>query len=327
MFAAIILHLLISLPREKVVVFELEPIGIADHVARTATKILRSELGEIGKYEVIESDLQVKSVEEADSIGRELGGDLAVIGSISRLRRKILAEVKLIRVGRARVIFEDDLTGETEDDLDIVMRRLADALSKREKAERLVTTETVTGVEAKERRRRTSYYTIGIKLGSGFPLFGTYNGEGSLMRGLMVGWYETPHLIGEISAGILFPMGNLMEGFEEESGVLELPIDLSILYLPGLGDITTYLGGGLGIHFISTPEEAATGLGLNTGGGIIFFRTYDFHFFVDLRYNAVFARIGDKFPQQSIDFTFGFTRKAIPGKAKRGCCGEGFSLF
>ncbi|HID32046.1 MAG TPA: hypothetical protein EYP24_01550 [bacterium (Candidatus Stahlbacteria)] len=322
----LILFLILGAAKE-VVVFDLEPVGIASHVARTATRLLRSELREIETYEVIDNDQVVTDVKTADSIGKTLNCDLAVIGSISRLRRKILTEVKLIRVGRARIIFEDDLTGDTEDDLDIVVKRLALALSRKEKAEKLVTTETVTGIEAEERRRRASYYTLGIKIGSGFPLFGTYNNESSLIRGSLLGWYETPHLIGEISAGILFPMGNLTKGFEEDAGVFEIPIDLAILYLPGLGDITPYLGGGLGVHFISTPNEAAAGLGLNGGLGMVFFRTYDFHFFLDLRYNVLFAEIGGKSPQQSIDITFGFTRKTIPGRARHGCCGEGFSIF
>ncbi|HIE06072.1 MAG TPA: hypothetical protein EYP58_04655 [bacterium (Candidatus Stahlbacteria)] len=323
----LLLLVIASSPKEKVVVFDLESAGIASHVARASSKMLRIELRDIGTYDLVETEEFATTVKEADSIGNLLGADLAVIGSITRLRRKILAEVKLIKVGRARIIFEDDLTGDTEDDLDIVMKRLAMALSKREKAEKLVTTETVTGIEAEERRRRASYYTLGMKIGSGFPLFDTYNGEKSLLRGQLIGWYETPHLIGEISAGILFPMGSITEGFEQETGVMELPIDLSILYVPGLGDISPYFGGGLGVHFITIPNDAATGLGLNGGGGMIFFRTYDFHFFIDCRYNVVFADIGGKSPQQSIDLTIGFTRKAIPGKAKRGCCGEGFSIF
>ena len=61
------------------------------------------------------------------------------------------------------------------------------------------------------------------------------------------------------------------------------------------------------------------GLALNLGGGVMGFRTYDFRFIVDLRYNVVFAELGGQDTHSGISLTFGIT-STRKEKGQRGCC-------
>jgi hypothetical protein len=81
-------------------------------------------------------------------------------------------------------------------------------------------------------------------------------------------------------------------------------LDLFVARMFGLGDVSTYAGGGLGIHalriehrahsqypdyeYYSQDSDAATALTADVGVGVVLLRTYSFRIVADARYHHVF---------------------------------------
>jgi hypothetical protein len=220
------------------------------------------------------------------------------------------------------VEFSDRMASATVEDLDTVIKRLATGLATGRPSEKTVEIGAITEVEIQEPRRRKNFFTVGGTIGYLFPTGDSWGDADKLLCLNWVTWYETPTFFVESQVGWRGQVN-------EEDGSIDIPIDFSFFYIPGKSDFTPYLGGGLGIHWVSArrgdvgltddPDDLITkdGLALNVGGGLIGFRTYDFRVVVDLRYSVVFAELGDQDTHSGISLTFGVTS---PRKDSRGCC-------
>jgi hypothetical protein len=307
-------------------VLHLKPVGVSYATAETVASLLASDLTGYG-HTVLNPDamdamageeLQCYQIECAADAGVMANVEQVIFGSVSTLGEKHIVQLSVVNVMTREVIWAGSLAAKTAEDLDTVVKRLAKSISEGKKAEETVEVELVTAEEGKEPMRRRVFHTFGTTAGMVVPLAG-YAGSDALYNLGWLYWYETPRLVAEVAGYATFP-GNAETGEAWEF----CPVEFSLLYMLSKKDISPYFGGGIGFGgLILDPGEAAYGLTLNAGGGLVFMRTYDIRFIVDARYHINMADVpGVDGPHQGFKFSIGLTYRP----KFRGClgCGIGF---
>jgi TolB-like protein len=293
--------------KPKLAVFEFQGIGVEKkNLTTIVSDLLRDELSKCPNYRVISKEvmivvlgdtLTVKDIDDVKTKSDTLKAKLAVIGRITQLGTKTILSVSLINVRNKVTIFTDKLTSSNIDDLEIVIPRLAKALCKMEKAKSNVTVETVTEEEAKPKRRRSSYFTGGMLLGYFFPL-----GDEKKMYFNSVYLYEMPYYMVEATLDFfsLFPLPRY--------------VTFCIYRFLNLEDFSPFIGGGVGTEEYETEEYKYAHHFLIKGGiGFVAFRTFDFHFILNVRYKFIFTEE----LKHGIMLNFGLTWRE---KERKGCC-------
>lgn len=334
--------------QERVAVFDFEAVGIDQQTAETATRIFRSELGSSGKYSVlsigeIESKLEGAGVTEFDCYDANcaasnallVNAEKAVFGSVSRLGEKIIVEANLVNAVRKEVVFSDQFTSSSIDDLNVVMKKLANAVAGEKKIVSEVGRYDITAEETMEPRRRKSYITSGATFGFGFPLGDSYNKVDNLKTVSWVMRYEADKYVIENSLGISWGSAEPDTSFGilvNKRTITVVPWDIGIRYVVNReSDFTPFFGGGLGFHFIGSEDlegevyvAGDQALAIHLAGGIYAFQSYDFRLSVEAKYTMVFTdafqESGDS--SQQIGISIGITRKFEQGE-KRGCMSGG----
>ncbi|MDZ7260837.1 MAG: CsgG/HfaB family protein, partial [candidate division KSB1 bacterium] len=199
-----------SQEKSRLAVFEFQAIGVDEITAQVSWQLLHTELVNTNKFRVIEIEEISRilgpeaicyDVQCASELGRQLQADKVVIGSLSRLGMKIVVNLRMVNVAQAAVEFEDRLISEQEEDLDIVMKRLALGLATGKKAEDTAAVGAITEQETREPRRRATFYTSGLKIGFLWPQRDSYGEAKKLTAVDFTTWYETPTFVVEALTG------------------------------------------------------------------------------------------------------------------------------
>ncbi|MCK4576326.1 hypothetical protein KAU34_07955 [candidate division WOR-3 bacterium] len=335
--ALLIVALLCILPfllyAEKIAVLDFKTIGVDPSLAEATTALLRTDLASYKNLTVIEKSvmegipgvkLECENKKCAADIGSRINADKVVYGTISKLGEKYIISAFVVKVSSKSIVFQDRITATSAEDLDITSKRLAKSIATGKKVAKTAEIGAITEEETKEPRRRTSFYTGGIKFGWGLPLGGdSYGGVNSLISYDAIGWYETPNFMVELMFGISRSSGYTF--FDTTVSASEFYPEISIFYLLSKGDFCPFVGGGMGMRFLTIEKdffdmETATALGINLGGGIILFRTYDFRIVLDGRYSINFADLPTYGgPHSLLKISFGVTYRSTGGG-----CGGGF---
>jgi hypothetical protein len=292
-------------------------VGVSDTTATVTRDLLAGELEsrgvsilERGEALTLPSGLQgCDEIECATALARERRAAQVVFGSLSRLGEKIIVRVRALRVGDSAPYYNDQLSALTEEDLDTVMRRIAEGIAAGRANSDRATVESVTREEEQTPRRHAGRSGIGLRAGFLFPDGDSYGGE--RLTSLRLAYkFEGRNFLIESTA---------LLGFAWGGGSVEwMPLDIFAARIFGVGDVSGYLGGGLGVRSVHVErdvpcegycppempcdygcsrEEGATALSADVGGGLIAFRTYSYQIFVDLRYHYVFEsfdKVGGK---------------------------------
>ena len=317
---ALIIFLPLSLLGEKIAVVDFKPIGVDPSLVEATTTLLKADLSSYKKFTLVEVVEKVvcEDKECAAEIGFKAKAHKVVYGTISKLGKKYIVSAYVVEVSTHNIVFQDRIAAASAEDLDITSKRLAKSIATGEKVEKVAEVGIITEEELKEPRRRKSFYTVGGKFGWGMPLGDTYGGVNSLISYDLIGWYETPKFMVEVLVG----------GFRStEFDIMEwITPEISIFYLFSQRDFCPYAGAGMGMRYMLIEKEflemqTATALGINLGGGLIAFRTYDFRILFDARYSLNFADLPSyPGPHHAFQISFGVTY--IPTK-DRGCGGGG----
>ena len=317
---------------KKIGVLHFKATGVSSTTAQVVTDLLSSELVNYG-YTVSNPDAMDAAVGEvikcyepvcAAEAGFKAKVEQVVYGSVSKLGEKHIVQASVVSVSTQEVIWSGSLSAATAEDLDMVAQRLVKSIAEGKKTGETVEVGAVTEEEEEEPMRRRVFYTTGIKAGALQPL-GGYGESGTMFHFGALFWYETPNLVVELGLYSAFS-GNLgdIEGTANEFVAPEL----SLLYMFSRQDISPYIGGGIGFGILSlNPEtgfdpEAAYGIALNGGGGLVFFRTYDIRVLLDVRYRVNLCQV-ENFdgPHHGIMLSVGFTYR--PKFRFCGGCGGG----
>jgi hypothetical protein len=341
--------------QEKAVVFDFEAIGVDEQTCASATHIFRNELDATGKFLVMaKGDMEAKLTDQgitdfscyeitcAASNGFALGVEKAIIGSLTKLGERITAEVRLVDVIRKEVEFTDRFSATSLDDLDSALRKLAKAVASRQKIESEVTRYAITEEETQEPRRKKSYITSGASFGFGFPLGDSYAKVSNLKTLAWVMRYEAGNLVIDNSVGITWGKGGEQDTVYDWSDnatvvdkkqVVIMPWDIGVRYVFNReSDFTPFVGGGIGLHFISSQEvsgleytKSDQAMALHVAGGFYAFQSYDFRLTIEGKYTIVFT---DAFGKESgnssqqFGISIGISRK-FEKEEKRGCLSGG----
>lgn len=293
-----------ALAEDLTLVLPLRSIGVSETTVDVVGDLLRGELESRGVAivplsrlgaDVPRGDAACDDPECANAAAATAGAARVVYGSLSRLGEKIILRIRTQWIGETAPDYADQLAAETEEDLDTVVRRVADAIAAgRPNADR-ATIETVTQQETLEPRRRASQSRFGLRAGFLFPADDSYGDVDRLSYLGLVIIYETPRFLIKSTP---------LVGFAWRGDTVEwTPFDLFFARIYGLGDFAPYVGAGLGISALNVDKDydpydpyssyqgsqTETTLTADLGVGVLALRTYDFVIDLELRYHYVFA--------------------------------------
>jgi hypothetical protein len=294
-----------AMPEGTTLVLPFRTVGTSDTTAVVTRDLLAGELETLGLSVVSmrshrgDTPSGEKGCDEVDcalSLASEHQAAQVVFGSLSRLGDKFVVRVRAVRAGEAKPFYSDQIPAEMEEDLDVVMRRIAEGIAGGRTDSDRATINSVTDVEANAARRRKGRSGIGLRTGFLFPVGDSYGGTDRLTNLRLAYKFEGHDFFIESTA---------LLGFAWGGGAFEwTPFDVFAARIFGVGDVSGYFGGGLGMRVVSVesdpvyvPDEwggyndteiqSAATLAAEVGGGLIAFRTYGYQVIVDLRYQHV----------------------------------------
>lgn len=307
---------------EKIGVLHLKPVGVAIETADAVAGLLSSDLTGYG-YQVLNPDAmdtaageELKCYESscAADAGLKAKVERVVFGSVSRLGEKYIVQVSVVNVSTRKVVWSGSLAAKTAEDLDTVVKRIAKAIAEGKKVEAGAEVGAITEQEiTQEAKRKKSFYATGGNFVYGFPVTG-YAGTGGIMGFNWKTWYETPQFAVESNFGEFMSLNAMNYG-----GILDFSVNFSFFYLFSKEDFSPYIGGGLGPHLTAISESSSSnfGIGFNADGGLVLFRTYDFHIIIDAQFSLNLAKIPNyEGPHSSLNFGVGVVYR-LP--KRRGC--------
>lgn len=235
----------------------------------------------------------------AAALGRQHGASRVVYGSLSRLGVKIIARISVLRVNETTPYYRDQLTANSEEDLDQVMRRFAEGIASERPNSDRASVESVTQAETMTPARRASRSGLGLRAGFLFPTGNSFGGADRLTNLHAVYRYEMRNFQIETSTVLGFTWGD---------GNIDWTIlDLSASRLFGTKDFTPYVGAGIGVHavtverqqniYVTSPfyppyymseSQSKTAPSFDLVAGFMALRTYDFQVVLEVRYHYIF---------------------------------------
>jgi catechol 2,3-dioxygenase-like lactoylglutathione lyase family enzyme len=304
-----------AVPGGTTLVLPFRTVGTSDTTAVVTRDLLAGELETLGLSVVSMRSLRgdtpsgeggCDEVGCALSLASEHQAAQVVFGSLSRLGDKFVVRVRAVRAGEAKPFYSDQIPAEMEEDLDVVMRRIAEGIAGGRTDSDRATISSVTDVEANAARRRKGRSGIGLRTGFLFPVGDSYGGTDRMTNLRLAYKFEGQDFFIESTALLGFAWGE--RAFEWT------PFDVFAARIFGVGDVSGYFGGGLGMRVVSvesdpvyvldefggyndTKIQSAATLAAEVGGGLIAFRTYGYQVIVDLRYQHVletFNKVGGK---------------------------------
>lgn len=252
------------------------------------------------------SDSLCAEKECAMAIAKAAKTEQVIFGSVRFLGRKCFFSATIMGPGGENPFSQTiNLLGVA--DFENGTKRMAEALLHRATIEKVANIDNITEKEETVlASRRRSFYSIGGSVGYMYPLNGSYHRwmvdemdwnctardslgncaaeDESHTQMIVLGWdnwFEFTHSLAmELNFTWTVPMA--------------VGMDVDLDYLIGKSDFTPFLGGGLGLHYVTADEgihkdneKLNSGPTLNFQGGMIFFRTYTVNLVVKGSYHII----------------------------------------
>jgi hypothetical protein len=233
----------------------------------SSTDVLRAHLERTGKFQVaIVQSPAPPGVEptwtQAAESARAIQADLAVTLRIARLGGSGLVRLAAYRPDGS-VVHTDELTAATPEDLDTVLRRLADGLAAGKPAAAVAQIDTVTQKESAPHLKMEATNVFGLRFGGAYATDGGPDGNGAWMAGGGIFWlYDARSFLAEVTFDI---MGN-------DFGDDLVSLGIGAYYPFSRDNTSLYVGGGLGYSWFDSGRGGGSGLGVRLGGGLLFGR-------------------------------------------------------
>ncbi len=222
-----------------------------------------------------------------------------------RTGAKVLVRL-LIEDRNGEAVFNSAYAASSERDIPYVLDLLAMALKEGKDPKEL---EKAVAEELGFGPKRLSYGSVGLYFGSITPYSHSFDREVStLYGGLLTLNYEIPHFMGQWATGALWSKGT----------AFNWPISLMFVnWFPGgYEDISPYLSIGGGLNYLKyvisdttwpPQEKYLYGWGAYAGGGVMFFRRYDFRLVFDVKGVIFFSKVPDevRHPAAGFDYPLG----------------------
>ncbi|UCF05143.1 MAG: hypothetical protein JSV33_14690 [bacterium] len=306
---------------DRVLLFRFKGVGVDEELIDAVMLVFQGALEQEGKYIPVNAFDVVGYTDCSDvsctaALAREAGYARAITGTLTRLGYKLIIMVQLVDAGSESIIFSDDGVSLDEEDLDIVLKRLAIGLSEGRKIESTAEIGLITEEEAEEPRRRSSYSSRSLRAGFMWTANGSMGGDIRLIVLDLAYQHDTRDFFLSGRSGIRW--GGSMN--EDGGSAIDIALlDAKIGRYFSRGDFAPFLSAGVGVHWIRAKEriveingdilvndraDSGMGLALIAGGGITVFRTYNFQFQLDAEYIYVLEDLAVGGNPQGFMFTF-----------------------
>jgi len=275
---------------EKIVVLPLVSNGIDLASVQTAESILRMELGKASTMSIISEKKTLAAIgnedctdeECAKEIGEKLDAKQVVLGKLNSLGEKIIVQYILIETTSGKNILSEQATAISVEDLEAVMKRVAISVANQTVFYANQEVGNIVGKESVESLRRAARYNFGVGFGYLYPDKGYDNDKKSFTINAYFD-YELP----EYAIGLML---GARKGFA---------MNLYGNYLFTKTDVSPYVGGSLGFHWIAhndffTENKDGDGIELGLETGVRLFHTYNFQLFIKGEYIMTFNDYNDK---------------------------------
>lgn len=292
-------------------------VGVDEELIDAVTILLYGSLEREGVLLPVYADEALGPVScwEADCaarLAREVGLELAIAGSLTRLGGKVI--LRAILVDDADILTSAEGTAAREEDLDVVAARVAKSLSTGRPVDRTAEVGLITECEYEEPRRRGSFKSRSFRVGYLWPTGDSMGGADRLLA---------------IDVGYQYDMGDwFLSGrsgarwggdLDDDGGeAIDLAIfEAKIGRFMSRSDFSPFVDAGLGLHWvrekaridrqngIEDRTDSGVGLAALAGVGFTAFRTWDFLFQVDVGFFYVFEELDTGGHPAGIIFTFG----------------------
>lgn len=245
----------------------------------------------------------------AGSGAARLGVAEALLLSLTRLGSKVVLDARVVPAGSSTVAFSASLPSESDDDLDVVTRRLARAVLRREPIPEGATVDTVTAAESLSPQRRGLQTQFGLRLGGGGGVAGEFQGTGIYSAEAVILQEVGPRVVLEVTPLTGFSWGtktrknvpapsgpygsgSFISGWVDENLVVWKILGLGGLYFFSDADSAPFVGGGVALAETAVsgggPHASGTGLAGALRAGIAVLRTYRAHALFEVRYDHTF---------------------------------------
>lgn len=189
--------------RERVALLPASGTNVHEGYLQAAQDFLRAHLETTGTFQVFMVPGKVGANEvqpyEAAGRGKELGADLAVVLHIARLGNTARCRLAVYDTQTATLIHLDEMAAGSPDDLDKVLKRLAQGMATGRRAADSAEIDSVTDQEAEALLKMTATSLFGIKISAVTPVSRAGEGE-SAIPGAGVYWmYDARTFLAEVA--------------------------------------------------------------------------------------------------------------------------------
>lgn len=327
----VLLLLALSLPQAKAlaapfdgenVVLVFEASGVDESLPTVVQRLFEGELIKLGYSTLPSSDIPCGQPDCGTQLGLKAAASRAVYGSILQLGRRVVITAGVVDVSSHVVLASHRMAAAQVEEVDMVVGRIVRALSRDESLSRGAKLGAITSEEIKPAPRRKGSNGASFRILGMFPMEEAY-ADLDAGLGFDLGlWFEAPNFVVEPKVGLRWSTA------KGENQFWEVPIDIHVSYIFGDGDISPYVGGGVGLRYIWEQRlkneklgtvlvqeseyllsDDAWGLGLTGKLGVVLGRTFQFPIDVGVSYNINLAQIHDVQNPQSIYFSVGVVLK------------------
>ncbi len=286
---------------EKLLVFRFKGTGVGEDLIDAVTVLFNQAIDGEGKYRAVSAfevvgDVECYDVDCASAYARQARISKAVTGNLTRLGSKIIVGVRLVDVGRNEAIVNVDATSLSEEDLDVVLRRLAIAVTSGREMEETAEVGLITESEYTDSRRRKAFSSGGLRVGFLWPTGGTMAGVDRMTVIDLAVQHDMRDYFLAGKSGVHW--GKRSGKYESRAFGITL-FEAKAGRYANRGDFSPFISAGLGITWTRIRETGPEGASSDSGAGFLFsvgtgfaaFRTYDFQFQLGIDYQVVFEKL------------------------------------
>lgn len=294
---------------EEVLFFRPKGTGVSDELVDAVSIVFRTALDAEGDYISVSSfellgDVECHDIPCAAELAGRAGLRKAVISSVTRLGSKILVAAQLVESRSGRVAAAADGTALSEEDLDVVIKRMARAISTGRTVEETAELGLITEDESSVPLRRGSFTSQGLRIGFIWPSGDSMGKVDRLTVLDFVYQYESLDYFLAGRSGFRWGGGLDAKGYEAMNVAF---LDARVGRYLDRSDFSPFISAGFGLHWIKITQspmqddmaddksDSGTGFSLSIGTGFTAMRTYDFQFQMDLDYFIVLEKLGTEY--------------------------------
>jgi len=245
-----------------VALFPATGVNIPDGFVQASTDVLRAYLERTGKFRVVILNAPPGGKEakpdQASDAARAAEAKRALTLRISRLGNNALVRVVAFD-DDGKQVWADQLSANGPDDLEVVLRRLAEAFASGKPSQQLASIDSVTQKEADAYLKYAATNVFGISLGVLFPVNRPAATAAAAVYGGGVFWlYDARAFFAEVTFDLNTGEGNNA-----------VALGLGAYYPFSKGNIAPFAGAGASFSHSKFGGDGATGLTLKATGGVL----------------------------------------------------------